>query len=123
MPTGCCSLLGLSLAILAAAQPLLSTHLRVSKSNSPSHSTNFFLPLNATLTGVDLLTNRGLDIECDGEKYGEFPNIADCEEARHLIPPDSDLYEFGERHTGLEGVYSLPFLLMGGININPKSSF
>lgn len=104
MPTRGCSLPGLFLAILAAAQILLSAYLRTSAPSLPSN----------LITGGDLLANRNFEFECDGDKYGDLPNIADCEAARHLIPPDLDQYAFGERHTGLEGVYPLPFLLMGG---------
>ena len=56
-----------------------------------------------------------LRIQCDGEKYGFNPDVADCQNARSYYTRSSKLFTYGERHSGLgEMVFPLPYRMMGG---------
>ena len=60
-------------------------------------------------------TRNGFDIRCDGATYGFNPPLSDCESARSHIAPDSEQFNFGDRHTGLpESTFPLPYMIMGG---------
>ena len=64
-------------------------------------------PLNAS-------QENAYNIRCDGEKYGYNPNIIDCESAKEYLLPDTRIWVFGERHTGLpENIVPLPYRIMG----------
>lgn len=71
---------------------------------------------NSSASLVNTSSKNAFDIKCDGSVYGFNPNIADCEQAKSYIVPDSDQLEFGERHTGLhQDVFPLPYAIFGGI--------
>lgn len=56
-----------------------------------------------------------VQIQCDGDKYGFNPNVADCENARSIYKRSTVPFTFGERHSGHgTGVFPLPFRFMGG---------
>ncbi len=76
---------------------------------------DLLVPSNASTEDLDASNAGSLRIHCDGETYGFNPSLADCEGARSYIPPESEQYTFGDRHTGLpEYVFPLPFMIMGG---------
>lgn len=57
---------------------------------------------------------NAFNIRCDGETYGYNPNIIDCESAKDYLLPDTKIWVFGERHTGLpEDIVPLPYRVMG----------
>ena len=59
--------------------------------------------------------SNDLQIQCDGEKYGFNPNVTDCQIARAYYKRSSQLFTYGERHSGQPmEVFPLPFRLMGG---------
>ena len=71
------------------------------------------IPSNTLTTKVN--ASNELQIECDGEKYGFNPNVADCQNAKSYYKHSTVLFEFGERHSGHSiDVFPLPFRLMGG---------
>lgn len=77
---------------------------------------DLFFPSNASHPDPNASSGRGLDIRCDGARYGFNPSLSDCEGARSYIAPDSEQYIFGERHTGLpETTFPLPYIIMGGM--------
>lgn len=70
---------------------------------------------NATVQALNASSGGGLDIRCDGAKYGFNPSLSDCEGARSYIVPESEQFVFGERHTGLpKSTFALPYIIMGG---------
>ncbi|CAF9906187.1 hypothetical protein IMSHALPRED_004122 [Imshaugia aleurites] len=72
------------------------------------------LPLNASNQDPSASSVSGLDIQCNGAKYGFNPSLSDCENARLYITPDSEQIIFGQRHTGLPGsTFPLPYMIMG----------
>lgn len=72
-------------------------------------------PSNVSIQDLDASSGRGLNIQCDGAKYGFNPSLSDCELARSYIAPDTEQMDFGERHTGLpESTFPLPYIIMGG---------
>lgn len=59
--------------------------------------------------------SNDLQIQCDGEKYGINPNVTDCQIARAYYKRSSQLFTYGERHSGYSvDIFPLPFRLMGG---------
>ena len=74
-------------------------------------------PSNASTKDLSVSSGRGLNIQCDGAKYGFNPSLADCEGARGYFVPDSAQRTFAERHTGFssEEVFPLPYMIMGGM--------
>ena len=69
---------------------------------------------NASISQLNVSTENVLNIRCDGETYGYNPNIPDCEDAKEYLVPDTKMWTFGERHTGLpEPILPLPYRLMG----------
>ena len=91
-------------------------------SPSPDSITNPLLTSNNTFLNTSTSLNASLDVQCNGATYGMRPNIADCEDAKHKINPDSEQLEYGERHTGLTGeIVQLPLMVFGSKN-NTDSS-
>lgn len=79
-------------------------------------SLELLFPWNASIQDLNASSGRGLDIQCDGAKYGFNPSLSDCEGARSYIPPVSEEFIFGERHTGLpSSTFALPYMIMGGM--------
>lgn len=78
----------------------------------------FRLPANVSNDGPEFQLNASnvLQVQCDGEKYGFNPEVADCENARSYYKRSSQLFTYGERHSG-HGihVFPLPYRLMGGM--------
>ena len=69
-------------------------------------------------------TSNALQIECDGEKYGMNPDEIDCQNARTFYKPSTELFTYGERHTGQgPNVFPLPFRLMGSMSLQFFFSF
>ena len=59
--------------------------------------------------------SNALQIRCDGEKFGFNPDVTDCQDARSSYKRSSQLFTYGERHTGHPpDVFPLPFRLYGG---------
>ena len=75
------------------------------------------LPANVSKDDITAGFNASndLQIQCDGEKYGFNPNVTDCQIARAYYKRSSELFTYGERHSGHSiEVFPLPFRLMGG---------
>lgn len=69
---------------------------------------------NASGSALEASGDNAINVRCDGETYGYNPNILDCEDATGYLVPDSNMWTFGERHTGLpENVLPLPLRFMG----------
>ena len=66
-------------------------------------------------TGTRLNLSNQLRVQCDGEKYGFNPVVTDCQSARSYYKRSSQLFTYGERHSG-HGInaFPLPYRLMGG---------
>lgn len=78
---------------------------------------DFPLPANVSEneTANTLNTSNAIQVQCDGEKYGFNPDVSDCEKARSYYKRSSQLFTYGERHSGHEvNVFPLPYRLMGG---------
>ena len=72
------------------------------------------IPSEDSASALNASAENALNIRCDGETYGYNPNIVDCEAARGYISPDTTMFSFGERHTGLPGyTLPLPYRVMG----------
>ena len=65
---------------------------------------------------IQLNASNVLQVQCDGERYGFNPDVADCQNARSYYKRSSTLFTYGERHSG-HGihVFPLPYRLMGGM--------
>ncbi|KAF6241482.1 hypothetical protein HO173_000192 [Letharia columbiana] len=111
----------LSVTIPSWASAILATPLQgpdgqtIELSKAPNLTTlDLLLPSNASIQDLNASSGNGLDIRCDGARYGFNPSLSDCEGARSYIPPDSEQYVFGERHTGLPtSTFPLPYIIMG----------
>lgn len=76
---------------------------------------DFHLPANISNDENPFNASNVLRIQCDGEKYGFDPDVADCQNARSYYTRSSQLFTYGERHSGLgENVFPLPYRMMGG---------
>ncbi|KAF6223370.1 hypothetical protein HO133_000212 [Letharia lupina] len=112
----------LSVTIPSWASAILATPLQgpdgqtIELSKAPNLTTlDLLLPSNASIQDLNASSGNGLDIRCDGARYGFNPSLSDCEGARSYIVPDSEQYVFGERHTGLPtSTFPLPYIIMGG---------
>ena len=75
----------------------------------------------ANISGDDAATplnasSNTIQVQCDGEKYGFNPNVEDCQNARSYYKRSSQLFTFGQRHSGqARNVFPLPYRLMGGM--------
>ena len=75
------------------------------------------MPANARKDDIATNSNatNALQIQCDGEKFGFNPNVTDCQDARSFYKRSSQLFTYGERHSGHStDVFPLPFRLSGG---------
>ena len=78
-------------------------------------SLDLSFPSDAPIQDFNASSGNGFDIRCDGSTYGFNPSLSDCESARSHIVPDSEQFNFGDRHTGLpESTFPLPYMIMGG---------
>ena len=101
------------LALAIMAMPLHSTYGQATDLSTVLNSTSLDLLVPSEGDIQDL--NALYDIRCDGARYGFNPSLSDCEGARSYIPPDSEQFNFGERHTGLPpDTFPLPYMIMGG---------
>lgn len=67
-------------------------------------------------SAIQANASNELKIQCDGEKYGFNPDVADCQDARSYYKRSSQLFTYGERHSGHGiNVFPLPYRLMGGM--------
>ena len=98
------------------AKPLnLSPQPQLQRSPFSSSFSNINQYLASNITSLRIGAPGTYQIECDGDRYGQNPDIRDCEGARLNIEPDSKQYTFGERQTGLPGdTFPLPWISMGG---------
>ena len=102
-------------AILAI--PFQETHVQTMPLVTLPNTTSLDLlfPSNVSVEELNAPSARGLNIRCDGGRYGFNPSLADCEGARSYIAPDLNKITFGERHTGLpDTTFPLPYMIMGG---------
>lgn len=78
-------------------------------------STNMIFPENMDTSTTIGSGGNALNVQCNGNTYGFNPNIADCEQAKSYIVPDSEQILWGERHTGLPAeIFPLPYAIFGG---------
>ena len=69
-------------------------------------------------------SSNAIQVHCDGEKYGFNPDVADCQNARSYYKRSSQLFTYGERHSGHGiNVFPLPYRLMGGMLLRYPISF
>lgn len=103
-------------ALAARASPINLPETPTLQLPSPLNRTSLNLALSANaFVPSSTHTLGSFDIQCDGARYGDNPDIRDCEGARSIIPPDTEQRKFGERNTGLgDDVSPLPYLFMGG---------
>ena len=103
--------------IVVLAKPLqMSTEGNPSASLSSSVIDPAFGSNISTSSGaLNTTAENAFNIECDGNRYGFNPNIADCEGAVQTIAPEWEQFVWGQRHTGLPGgTFPLPFAVFGG---------
>ena len=66
-------------------------------------------------TATSFNVSNDLQIQCDGEKFGSNPNVTDCQDARSYYKRSSELFTYGERHSGHSiDVFPLPYRTLGG---------
>lgn len=88
-------------------------------------SVDFRSPANLSdnETAIRLNVSNEIRIQCDGEKYGFNPDVADCQNARSYYKRSSTPFTYGERHSGHGiNVFPLPYRLMGGM-LSESSNF
>ena len=69
---------------------------------------------NASISALNVSAENYFNVHCDGATYGYNPNILDCEEAVEYLIPDTTIWTFGQRHTGLPAeTVPLPYRVMG----------
>ena len=69
-------------------------------------------------------TSNKIQIQCDGEKYGLNPNLADCQSARSYYKRSTERYTYGQRHSGHGAdIFPLPYRTMGGKCNSTATSF
>ena len=103
--------------IVILAKPLqMSTEENRNASLSSSVVDAAFVSNVSTSSGaLNTTAENAFNIECDGNRYGFNPNIADCEGAVQTIAPEWEPFVWGQRHTGLPvGTFTLPFAVFGG---------
>lgn len=72
------------------------------------------LPSNTSIPALNGSAENRFNVHCDGATYGYNPNIIDCEQAVDYLIPDTTIWTFGQRHTGLpEETVPLPYRVMG----------
>ncbi|KAL9074960.1 MAG: hypothetical protein Q9161_001890 [Pseudevernia consocians] len=77
---------------------------------------DFRLPVSTSenQSAIRLNASNAIQVQCDGEKYGFNPNVPDCQNARSYYKRSSQLFTYGERHSGHGiNVFPLPYRLMG----------
>ena len=102
-------------AILAL--PFQERHIQTMALSAALNATSLDLLFasNVSVEELNAPSARGLDVHCNGARYGFNPSLDDCEGARSYIAPDSNKITFGERHTGLpDTTFPLPYMIMGG---------
>lgn len=105
------------LALIVLARPSQGTDDQIINlfPNLKFRSLDLLSPSNASIQDLNTSSRRGLNIQCDGAKYGFNPSLSDCQVARGYIVPESEQLVFGERHTGLpQDIFPLPWVIMGG---------
>lgn len=109
-------------SVLFWALSILATPLQITAGQTIDMSPATNLTLSTTITtSANASYENAFDIRCDGAAYGFNPSLSDCEGARSYIVPDTEQYEFGERHTGLpESVFPLPYMIIGGMYLLDK---
>lgn len=79
-----------------------------------SGTPNIVTPVSPSNASINTPGDSSLTIHCDGDTYGHNPNIRDCEQAKENLFPDTSIWTFGERNTGLPpGTVPLPYRVMG----------
>ena len=69
---------------------------------------------NISTPALNASAENAFNVHCDGATYGYNPNIIDCGEAVEYLDPDTTIWTFGQRHTGLPaGTVPLPYRVMG----------
>ena len=105
------------LALTTLATPLQGTNGQTINLSTAPNLTSLDLssPSDAPIQTLNASTGNAFDIRCDGATYGFNPSLSDCEGARSYIEPDSEQFNFGDRHTGLpESTFPLPYMIVGG---------
>ena len=101
---------------------VLAKPLQVTAEENPSASLSsgvvdaaFVSNISTGSSAWNTSAENSFNVECDGNLYGFYPNIADCEGAVQSFDPDSEQIIWGERHTGLPiETFPLPFVVFGG---------
>ena len=101
---------------------VLAKPLQMSTAEKPSASLSsgvvdaaFVSNISTGSSALNMTAENAFNIECDGNRYGFNPNIADCEGAVQTIAPEWEPFVWGQRHTGLPvGTFTLPFAVFGG---------
>ena len=117
--------LGACFEHVATAKPLNLPN--VQSLTLPYNFTDLWLPTNQSSLLVNTTpSSNALNIQCDGGRYGFFPDVADCRSVRDGIPDLGD-FVFVDRQDdppaiGLQSL-PLPFRLMGGKQENQVVPF
>ena len=85
--------------------PILSATPFITKPTSPS---------NISIPALNASAENRFNVHCDGATYGYNPNLIDCDQAVDYLMPDTTIWTFGQRHTGLpDSTVPLPYRVMG----------
>ena len=69
---------------------------------------------NTSVPALNASAENRFNVHCDGATYGYNPNLIDCDQAVDYLIPDTTIWTFGQRHTGLPiEVVPLPYRVMG----------
>lgn len=97
----------------ATATPFQPTKDSAMKLSDTPNLVKPIFALNTSVLPVDSSGENTFNIRCDGETYGYNPNIVDCEGAKEYLLPDTTIWTWAERHTGLPNTVPLPYRIMG----------
>lgn len=107
-------LLVLSVGFISSATPFHPAEDSASNVSTTPNIVEPAFPSNVSPSLLNSTADNAFNIRCDGETYGYNPNIVDCEGAKEYLSPDTRMWTFGERHTGLpDNTLPLPYRIMG----------
>ena len=107
-------LLVLYFGFFASAKPFQSRENSVPVLSAAPIIATPTLPSNISLPALNASTENRFIVHCDGATYGYNPNLIDCDQAVDYLMPDTTIWTFGQRHTGLpDSTVPLPYRVMG----------
>ena len=110
------------IAYTESANGFLEAENRFITVSPPSNLSHLTSSSNRSSTPSNALFDNALDIKCNGTKYGDNLNIADCKDAKTFILSGSDQIPWVQRFTLFPSPhFFVPYRYMGGKSRDPHS--